>query len=38
MHLTNIMKLTNQRKRNVLTSIEYVKDEECKKIIEGCLN
>lgn len=38
MHLTNIMKLTNQRKRDVFSSVEYVKDEECKKIIEGCLN
>lgn len=38
MHLTNIMKLTNQRKRDVFSSVEYMQDEECKKIIEGCLN
>lgn len=38
MNLTNIMKLTNQRKIDVFSSVEYVQDEEYKKIIKGCLN
>lgn len=37
-NLTNIQKLTNLRKRNMISSVEYVKDKEYKKIIEGCLN
>lgn len=37
-HITNIYKLTNLRKQNVIDGMECITDKNYKEIVEGCLN
>lgn len=36
-HITNIMKMTNMRKQNVIDGVECITDKKYKEIVEGCL-